>query len=220
MAKLTTIVAPSGAKFQVDEAHAARFQGLVNDLEATGYPIKGNQSGGYNYRTIDGTNKLSNHAHGAAIDVNWTENARGKPGSIPQDLALSLAQKHGLTWGGTWKNRDDMHFEVAGQPHNHDPQQPTQVAAAGAQPQVAPAPAAGSVGGLLSGLFGGGESAAPAAPVAQAESDAQRLQQQQKLAEAAMQQAAQPQPDMVPPPLRPVNYRSRWARGRAATGRA
>lgn len=113
MSALKTITAPSGARFTVSAEHADRFQALVNDLEAAGYPIKGDQSGGYNPRNIAGTNKPSLHSYGRAIDVNWNENARGKPGSIPEAVALELAKKHGMTWGGTWKNRDDMHFEVA-----------------------------------------------------------------------------------------------------------
>jgi hypothetical protein len=113
MTALKTITAPSGARFTVSAEHADRFQALVNDLEAAGYPIKSDQSGGYNPRNIAGTNKPSLHSYGRAIDVNWNENARGKPGSIPEAVALELAKKHGMTWGGQWKNRDDMHFEVA-----------------------------------------------------------------------------------------------------------
>lgn len=113
MTALKVITSPSGARFSVAAEHADRFQALVNDLEAAGYPIRGDQSGGYNPRNIAGTNTPSLHSFGRAIDINWNENARGKRGTIPEDVALRLAQKHGLTWGGTWKNRDDMHFEVA-----------------------------------------------------------------------------------------------------------
>lgn len=113
MTALKIVTSPSGARFSVAAEHADRFQALVNDLEAKGYPIRGDQSGGYNKRNIAGTSTPSQHSFGRAIDVNWNENARGKPGSIPEDVALELAKKHGMTWGGTWKNRDDMHFEVA-----------------------------------------------------------------------------------------------------------
>jgi hypothetical protein len=109
---LKIITSPSGARFTVSADHADRFQAFVNDLEAGGYAINRGQSGGYNKRNIRGTRTPSQHSFGRAIDVNWTDNARGKPGKIPQELALRLAKKHGLTWGGTWKNRDDMHFEV------------------------------------------------------------------------------------------------------------
>jgi hypothetical protein len=149
---LKIITAPSGARFTVNAEHADRFQSLVNDLEARGYPIKGEQSGGYNPRNIAGTNTPSKHAHGAAIDINWSENARGAPGKIPQELALELAQKNGLTWGGTWKNRDDMHFEVPGaghspnDGHDHGPSNaaPAAPMPSGEQPMIP----------LLASLFG------------------------------------------------------------------
>jgi hypothetical protein len=146
---LKIITSPSGARFTVNAEHADRFQSLVNDLEARGYPIKGEQSGGYNPRNIAGTNTPSKHSHGAAIDINWSENARGAPGKIPQELALELAQKNGLTWGGTWKNRDDMHFEVAGHSpndgHDHGPTAaPATPTPSGAEPMIP----------LLASLFG------------------------------------------------------------------
>lgn len=111
---LVTIRSKGGVPFTVSRDHASRFQGLIDDLEAAGYPIDAKQSGGYNPRNIAGTNTPSQHTYGRAIDINWNENARGTRGSIPRELALELAGKHGLTWGGVWKNPDDMHFEVAG----------------------------------------------------------------------------------------------------------
>jgi hypothetical protein len=164
---LRTITSPSGARFTVAAEHADRFQALVNDLEARGYPIKADQSGGYNPRNIAGTNTPSLHSFGRAIDINWNENARGKPGAIPQDVALELAQKHGLTWGGTWKNRDDMHFEA---PWNNRPMAARSlVAAAGLKdagadtPQAqtpAPAPLTGSQQGMgmLADMFDANQS--------------------------------------------------------------
>lgn len=120
------VTAPGGARFTVANQYAYKFKGLLADLEAAGYGIKGDQSGGYNPRNIAGTNTPSRHAYGAAIDVNWTDNPRGGMGQIPAELARSLAQKYGLVWGGDWKNPDPMHFEVSGQPghtygdgHNH-----------------------------------------------------------------------------------------------------
>lgn len=113
MAELVTIKTRGGVPFTVSANEAPRFEALLNDLEAAGYPIKGDQSGGYNYRNIAGTKTLSNHAHGAAVDVNWSENARGTKGNIDPALARELAAKHGMTWGGDWKNPDPMHFEVA-----------------------------------------------------------------------------------------------------------
>lgn len=102
----------SGAKFRVSADHAVRFQGLLADLEDAGVEIKADQSGGYAKRNIAGTNTASQHSFGRAIDLNWHENARGTKGKLDPELARSLAAKHGLTWGGDWKNPDPMHFEV------------------------------------------------------------------------------------------------------------
>jgi len=138
MAKLTRI-SIGGVPITVNANYAPQFQGLLSDLAASGYDI-GKDSGGYNYRTIAGTNKLSNHAFGNAIDVNWNRNARGTRGDIPAELARSLAKKHGLTWGGDWKNPDPMHFEVAGgsASHTHGADMPTYKDVGGQVPQMAP----------------------------------------------------------------------------------
>lgn len=114
MTRLVTIRSDAGIPFQVSTDARGPMLGLLNDLEQAGYAIDPRTSGGYNYRTIAGTNTLSNHAFGNAIDVNWNANARGSRGDIPPDLARSLAAKHGLTWGGDWRNPDPMHFELAG----------------------------------------------------------------------------------------------------------
>jgi hypothetical protein len=164
--QLAPIVSPGGAKFSVAAPYADRFQGLVTDLENAGYKIAGDQSGGFNPRFIAGTNIPSQHASGAAIDVNWTSNARGTQGDIPPELARSLAAKHGLTWGGDWsgKTRDPMHFEVASA--NRAPADGRyQVAAAntGSQTDVAPVPGAPPGAGAQPGAPAATQGAPPGA---------------------------------------------------------
>jgi hypothetical protein len=110
--ELVTVTTPGGVSFRVAKQYQGQFQGLVNDLEAGGYPLNPKTSGGFNSRYIAGTQTPSEHAFGRAIDVNWDQNPRGRRGSIPSDVARSLADKYGMTWGGTWRNPDDMHFEV------------------------------------------------------------------------------------------------------------
>ncbi len=111
---LTEITSPSGARFSVNADHADRFEGFLNDLHAAGYNVDGQQSGGFADRNIRGTNRPSQHSHGAAIDVNWTSNAEGTRGNIPPNVARELARKHGLIWGGDFRSRspDPMHFEI------------------------------------------------------------------------------------------------------------
>jgi hypothetical protein len=113
MPELVTIKTRGGVPFTVAREAAPRFQGLLDDLEKNGYPLKAGESGGYANRNIAGTNTKSQHAFGNAVDVNWNDNPRGgaQP-SMPPFLADSLARKHGVEWGGLWNNADPMHFEV------------------------------------------------------------------------------------------------------------
>lgn len=108
----------SGLKTTVNSQHAEKFQGLINDLEATGYKIK--TLGGFANRNIAGTNKKSYHAQGMAIDINYKTNPHTFPGDadygrtdMPAN-AGALAKKHGLGWGGNWRSsKDTMHFSAA-----------------------------------------------------------------------------------------------------------
>ncbi len=164
---LTTVQTKGGARFTVAKEHAPQFEALLNDLEAAGVEIKGDQSGGYNPRNIAGTNTPSQHSFGRAIDVNWSENPRGAPGKMPADIARQLAEKHGFVWGGDWSNPDPMHFEVsrsqpvpvrerglttfAGVPQPTT--QPSQVART--EPDMDPIMA------MIASIFGGGGGGAP-----------------------------------------------------------
>jgi hypothetical protein len=87
-----------------------------------------NNTSAFNYRMIAGTNKLSNHSFGFAIDINpllnpfvrkndiSPEGAVYDPdaeGTITYDsFIVKEFKKRGWTWGGDWKDRKDyQHFE-------------------------------------------------------------------------------------------------------------
>ncbi len=96
-----------------------------------------NNTSCFNYRVVEGTTRLSNHAYGRAIDVNPFYNpyiTYNKDGSInispaeseayadrsaqfpykidENDLAYKLFKEHGFKWGGDWNNsKDYQHFE-------------------------------------------------------------------------------------------------------------
>ncbi len=96
-----------------------------------------NNTSCFNYRVVEGTTRLSNHAYGLAIDINPFYNpyiTYKKDGSVsisPQgseayadrsldfpykidenDLAYKLFKEHGFKWGGDWNNsKDYQHFE-------------------------------------------------------------------------------------------------------------
>lgn len=91
-----------------------------------------NNTSAFNYRFIAGTNRLSMHAYGLALDINPLQNpccssgvwvppgARydpSVPGTITADsFVVDLFRCHGWLWGGHWKELfDPQHFY---KPHN------------------------------------------------------------------------------------------------------
>lgn len=96
-----------------------------------------NNTSCFNYRVVDNTTRLSNHAYGLAIDLNPFYNpyiTYGKDGSVhvspegsevyadrtqpfpykidENDLAYKLFKAHGFKWGGDWNSvKDYQHFE-------------------------------------------------------------------------------------------------------------
>lgn len=74
---------------------------------------------GYGLRKIAGTDVWSNHASGTAVDVNalrhWVGNFNTftKAWKVTKmKLKLALTFEGRITWGGTWRNPDEMHFEI------------------------------------------------------------------------------------------------------------
>jgi peptidoglycan LD-endopeptidase CwlK len=87
-----------------------------------------NNSSGFNFRTIMGTERISWHGYGRAIDINPAENpyvtSRGIfppgaayepecPGTISSDSEMvRFMESRGWAWGGRWKDlKDYQHFE-------------------------------------------------------------------------------------------------------------
>jgi hypothetical protein len=100
----------TGRRAVVAQAQAWRFAGFLRDLEAIGYRI--NDLGGYAYRRIAGSRRMSQHSKGLAIDVNQL---RRDVVSVPMDRrkVSAIASTWGLKSGGDWRNPDLGHFEVA-----------------------------------------------------------------------------------------------------------
>jgi peptidoglycan LD-endopeptidase CwlK len=79
-------------------------------------------AGTFFWRPIAGTERLSMHSFGAAIDLNadvsdywrWTKpDASGRyryHNRIPAEI-VEIFEKHGFIWGGKWYHYDTMHFE-------------------------------------------------------------------------------------------------------------
>jgi hypothetical protein len=110
---------------------------LIDDFDADDErSMTANNTSCFNFRTVAGTNKLSAHSRGMAIDINplfnpYVKQSRGKTIVSPaaarpyvnraksfhykidrQDLCYRLFIAHGFQWGGAWRScKDYQHFE-------------------------------------------------------------------------------------------------------------
>lgn len=111
---------------------------LIDDYEADDErSMSDNNSSCFCFRTIAGTNKLSKHALGLAVDINtrynpyvrkdrdgrqlvspengksYANRSLASPYKIEYgDLCHRLFLQHGFTWGGSWQTKKDyQHFE-------------------------------------------------------------------------------------------------------------
>ena len=77
--------------------------------------------GTYNWRTVEGSQQLSPHAFGFAVDINvsfgnywrWDLEKNGLTeyrNRIPVEI-VEIFERHGFIWGGKWEHYDTMHFE-------------------------------------------------------------------------------------------------------------
>ena len=75
-------------------------------------------AGGYYWRKIAGTKRLSVHSFGAAVDINpkqsnywrWSKGKYKYRNKIPYSI-VHVFEKNGFIWGGKWYHYDTMHFE-------------------------------------------------------------------------------------------------------------
>lgn len=110
---------------------------LVDEYNADdNLSMQDNNSSCFNYRTIAGTNKISMHGQGLAVDINpffnpYITYRNGEEQVAPtgaeayadrsqtfaykideNDLCYRLFTEHGFTWGGHWNHcKDYQHFE-------------------------------------------------------------------------------------------------------------
>jgi hypothetical protein len=68
--------------------------------------------GCYVPRFIAGTNTLSFHSFGTAVDLNVQDNERGTVGKMDRRV-VAIFKQWGFAWGGDWHYTDPMHFELA-----------------------------------------------------------------------------------------------------------
>ena len=91
-----------------------------DDMES----VKNNNTSCFCYRYVIGSDKLSDHSTGNAIDINPMQNPWVHPsahkiegrkydsnqkGTITPEI-VDIFKKHGWLWGGNWRNPDYQHF--------------------------------------------------------------------------------------------------------------
>ena len=108
-------------KFNSKNGAAAALQEVSNELNEM---VKGDPNlleylkdpgGTFKWRIIAGTNRLSAHSYGIAIDINVKKShywqwSKGYENLIPEKI-VRVFEKHKFIWGGRWKHFDTMHFE-------------------------------------------------------------------------------------------------------------
>ncbi|MDB6176185.1 M15 family metallopeptidase [Paracoccus sp. Z330] len=116
-----------GARFHVTARNGVACQlraafTLLAPHRATLAPFFEAVGGGYVWRRISGTDRLSPHSWGIAIDINaslggywrWTGATEGAVGDYDNRVPWSLIEameRSGFIWGGKWHHFDGMHFE-------------------------------------------------------------------------------------------------------------
>ena len=68
--------------------------------------------GCFNIRKKRGLSSMSLHSWGIAVDVNAFENGLGQKSKLSKEFVECFTTS-GFDWGGTWKRKDGMHFQLA-----------------------------------------------------------------------------------------------------------
>jgi hypothetical protein len=97
--------------------------GALRDVEAAGLGAEiHTYSGCYAARTVarSATAPPSQHAYGAAIDINAPENPYGATPTMDPKV-VRIFKTWGFLWGGDFLTPDGMHFEYGGPPEQASP---------------------------------------------------------------------------------------------------
>jgi len=111
----------SGQKLKVSRINGvagklAAISRALDELPATFDAYLKPSEGTYNCRSIAGTNQVSAHGYGIAIDIAtrhahyWRWSKGGYQSKIPIEI-VRIFEANGFIWGGKWGHFDTMHFE-------------------------------------------------------------------------------------------------------------
>lgn len=124
--QLVTVTAgPARFRVTARQGVACQLAAAFGDLDLSDpaiAPLLEEVGGGYLWRRIAGTDRLSPHSYGIAIDLNaalggywrWTGADEGAVGAFDNNLPWALVEsleRRGFIWGGKWHHFDGMHFE-------------------------------------------------------------------------------------------------------------
>lgn len=121
-------------KFTQINGAATQLQKVADDIQAHHPELVPymQSSGTFYWRKVRGSNRLSAHSYGIAIDIAVKQSDYWKWGHpqatetdtinyknrIPLTL-VEIFEKHGFIWGGRWYHYDTMHFEYRPEILNH-----------------------------------------------------------------------------------------------------
>jgi hypothetical protein len=78
--------------------------GRVNELKTW--------DGCFNIRKMRGLQSMSLHSWGVAVDMNAFENGLNQTPKLSAEFVKCFTDA-GFDWGGTWKRKDGMHFQLS-----------------------------------------------------------------------------------------------------------
>jgi hypothetical protein len=106
-------------RFTSAQGASQALAGVARDLQALGPAYRKYlwpTSGTFNCRTVAGSEGLSMHAYGAAIDLGsrfggyWRWGPANASSTIPYRI-VEVFERHGFIWGAKWAHFDSFHFE-------------------------------------------------------------------------------------------------------------
>lgn len=114
-----TVPFSGGLSLSVHNRALLAFQQVANNLAATGsfYATRAGETFGFTARTVSGSQSISYHAFGAAVDINSGTNPTSP--NLITDLPpwyVDAWRHAGFCWGGDWTGgtKDPMHFSWMG----------------------------------------------------------------------------------------------------------
>jgi hypothetical protein len=123
-AQLVSIRWPTGGSVRVSSHEGAADALRAVIAEVPGLPAAARRCveppiGSFFHRTIRGTDRLSPHAFGIAIDLNsecgeywrWQRPFEGRWRNRMPQAVVDLFESHDFAWGGRWYHYDTFHFE-------------------------------------------------------------------------------------------------------------